>query len=82
MDLIEQCEKQQTLDELLSSFNDQCVSDYLVVYLRLLTSGYLQREHVFFKHFIEGSRSIKEFCQQVSATEEDYLCEQICLKLW
>ncbi len=68
MDLIEQCEKQQTLGELQSSFNDQCVSDYIVVYLRLLTSGYLQREHVFFKHFIEGSRSIKEFCQQVSAT--------------
>ncbi|KAL7875975.1 hypothetical protein AOLI_G00109380 [Acnodon oligacanthus] len=64
MDLIELCEKQPALGELLSSFNDQSVSDYVVVYLRLLTSGYLQREHTFFQHFIEGGRSVKEFCQQ------------------
>ncbi|KAG7240128.1 hypothetical protein INR49_027983 [Caranx melampygus] len=64
MDLIELCEKQPSLKELLSSFNDQNVSDYVVVYLRLLTSGYLQREHGFFQHFIEGGRSVKEFCQQ------------------
>lgn len=65
MDLIELCEKQPTLQEVLGSFNDQNVSDYVVVYLRLLTSGYLQREHGFFQHFIEGGRSVKEFCQQV-----------------
>uniref|UniRef100_A0AAY5EHM6 Ubiquitin thioesterase n=1 Tax=Electrophorus electricus TaxID=8005 RepID=A0AAY5EHM6_ELEEL len=64
MDLIELCEKQPALAELLGSFNDQSVSDYVVVYLRLLTSGYLQREHTFFHHFIEGGRSVKEFCQQ------------------
>lgn len=67
MDLIELCEKQPSLQELLSSFNDQNVSDYVVVYLRLLTSGYLQREHSFFQHFIEGGRSVKEFCQQVGS---------------
>ena len=65
MDLIELCEKQPGLKELLGSFNDQNVSDYVVVYLRLLTSGYLQREHGFFQHFIEGGRSVKEFYQQV-----------------
>lgn len=65
MDLIELCEKQPNLRELLNSFNDQNVSDYVVVYLRLLTSGYLQREYGFFQHFIEGGRSVKEFCQQV-----------------
>ncbi|KAM8898441.1 ubiquitin thioesterase OTUB1-like [Spinachia spinachia] len=64
MDLIELCEKQPSLRELLNSFNDQNVSDYVVVYLRLLTSGYLQREYGFFQHFIEGGRSVKEFCQQ------------------
>ncbi|XP_023680579.1 ubiquitin thioesterase OTUB1-like [Paramormyrops kingsleyae] len=64
MDLIEQCEKQPCLAELLVPFNDQSISDYLVVYLRLLASGYLQREHAFFQHFIEGGRSVKEFCQQ------------------
>ena len=28
-------------------------------------SGYLQRESKFFEHFIEGGRTVKEFCQQV-----------------
>lgn len=65
MDLIELCEKQPSLEKVLGSFNNQNVSDYVVVYLRLLTSGYLQREHSFFQHFIEGGRSVKEFCQQV-----------------
>lgn len=65
MDLIEQVEKQTSVAELLTSFNDQSTSDYLVVYLRLLTSGYLQRESKFFEHFIEGGRTVKEFCQQV-----------------
>ncbi|XP_030638167.1 ubiquitin thioesterase OTUB1a [Chanos chanos] len=64
MDLIELCEKQPPVGDLLSSFNDQSVSDYLVVYLRLLTSGFLQREEAFFQHFIEGGRTVKEFCQQ------------------
>ncbi|KAL7978208.1 hypothetical protein Chor_014747 [Crotalus horridus] len=72
MDLIEQVEKQTTLSELLASFNDQSTSDYLVVYLRLLTSGYLQRENKFFEHFIEGGRSIKEFCQQ----EVEPMCKE------
>ncbi|XP_062820973.1 ubiquitin thioesterase OTUB1 isoform X1 [Anolis carolinensis] len=72
MDLIEQVEKQTTVSELLGSFNDQSTSDYLVVYLRLLTSGYLQRENKFFEHFIEGGRSIKEFCQQ----EVEPMCKE------
>ncbi|XP_053134492.1 ubiquitin thioesterase OTUB1 isoform X2 [Hemicordylus capensis] len=72
MDLIEQVEKQTTVPELLASFNDQSTSDYLVVYLRLLTSGYLQRESKFFEHFIEGGRNIKEFCQQ----EVEPMCKE------
>ncbi|XP_015276033.1 PREDICTED: ubiquitin thioesterase OTUB1 [Gekko japonicus] len=67
-----QVEKQITVPELLASFNDQSTSDYLVVYLRLLTSGYLQRENKFFEHFIEGGRSIKEFCQQ----EVEPMCKE------
>lgn len=67
MDLIELCEKEPSLEKLMDSFNNQNVSDYVVVYLRLLTSGYLQRKHGFFQHFIEGGRSVKEFCQQVGA---------------
>lgn len=41
MDLTEQVEKQISAADLLASFNDQNALDYLVVYLQLLTSGYL-----------------------------------------
>uniref|UniRef100_A0A7N4NR25 Ubiquitin thioesterase OTUB1 n=1 Tax=Sarcophilus harrisii TaxID=9305 RepID=A0A7N4NR25_SARHA len=72
MDLIEQVEKRTSVADLLASFNDQSTSDYLVVYLRLLTSGYLQRESKFFEHFIEGGRTVKEFCQQ----EVEPMCKE------
>ncbi|KAM9095166.1 ubiquitin thioesterase OTUB1-like [Sarcophilus harrisii] len=72
MDLIEQVERGTSATELLASFNDQSTSDYLVVYLRLLTSGHLQRESKFFEHFIEGGQTVKEFCQQ----EVEPMCKE------
>lgn len=51
--------------ELHKLFNEQGYSDYVVVYLRLITSGQLQRDADFFQHFIEGERTISEFCHQV-----------------
>ncbi|XP_059728345.1 ubiquitin thioesterase OTUB1 isoform X3 [Haemorhous mexicanus] len=64
MELIERVERRVPLPELLAAFNEPATSDYLVVYLRLLTSGCLQRHRRFFEQFLEGGRSIKEFCQQ------------------
>ncbi|UYV74610.1 OTUB1 [Cordylochernes scorpioides] len=64
MEVLEKMEKGISLEELLEVFNDQSYSDYLVVYMRLITSGYLQRQESFFSNFIEGPRSVKEFCQQ------------------
>ena len=52
--------------ELHKLFNEQGYSDYVVVYLRLITSGQLQKEADFYQHFIEGKRTVKEFCHQVS----------------
>lgn len=51
--------------ELHKLFNEQGYSDYVVVYLRLITSGQLQRDADFYQHFIEGERTISEFCHQV-----------------
>ncbi|XP_044749330.1 ubiquitin thioesterase otubain-like [Coccinella septempunctata] len=50
--------------ELLNLFNDQGYSDYMVVYLRLLTSGQLQKEKDFYSCFIEGHRTVEDFCHQ------------------
>ena len=36
-------------------------------YLRILTSGYLQGNSQFFQEFVEGGRSMKEYCSQVTA---------------
>nr|CAG4649548.1 EOG090X0AE1 [Scapholeberis mucronata]SVE93777.1 EOG090X0AE1 [Scapholeberis mucronata] len=52
------------LEELSRIFNDSAMSDYLVVYLRLMTSGQLQREEDFYQNFLEGDKTMKEFCQQ------------------
>lgn len=47
------------------TFQDEGLSNYIVVYLRLLTSAQLQRKSDFFENFIEGGRTTKEFCSQV-----------------
>lgn len=57
--------KEDSDAELQRLFNIQGYSDYVVVYLRLITSGQLQREAEFYQHFIEGDRTVKEFCHQV-----------------
>lgn len=53
-----------TVEHLLQVFNDACLSNYLVVYTRLITSGHLQTNSAFFENFIEGYASVKDFCSQ------------------
>ncbi|XP_017776361.1 PREDICTED: ubiquitin thioesterase otubain-like [Nicrophorus vespilloides] len=50
--------------ELHNLFNEQGYSDYMVVYLRLLTSGQLQKEQIFYSFFIDGERTVADFCHQ------------------
>ncbi|KAF7272187.1 hypothetical protein GWI33_015018 [Rhynchophorus ferrugineus] len=50
--------------ELHIIFNEQGYSDYMVVYLRLLTSAQLQKEKDFYSCFIEGHRTVVDFCHQ------------------
>lgn len=59
-------ENQQTevLAELHKLFNEQGYSDYVVVYLRLITSGQLQEGADFYQNFIDGNCTMKEFCHQ------------------
>lgn len=64
MEAVRKVEGNCSLDELLEIFNDQFLSDYIVVYLRLLVSGFLQKEADFYSSFLEGDRTMKEFCNQ------------------
>nr|CAH7762150.1 unnamed protein product [Callosobruchus chinensis] len=56
--------KEDAKKELHTIFNEQGYSDYMVVYLRLLTSGQLQKDQDFYSCFIEGDRTITDFCHQ------------------
>ena len=65
MEVIQQVEQQPVVDELVDTFQAQGISDYIVVYLRLLTSGQLQKDAEFYENFIEGGKTVKEFCRRV-----------------
>lgn len=52
------------LAELHKLFNEQGYSDYVVVYLRLITSSHLQERADFYQNFIDGNYTILEFCHQ------------------
>lgn len=55
-------EEKISQEELVTMFNDEGVSNYLVVFLRLLTSKQLQMEGEFYQNFMEGGRTVSEFC--------------------
>lgn len=53
-----------TLAEFHRLLNDQGHSDYVVVYLRLITSGQLQEGADFYQNFIDGNCTMEEFRHQ------------------
>ncbi len=63
-------------------FNDSGISDYIVVFLRLLVSCHLQMNADFFNCFIEGHMSIKDFCSHVSSTQPEYRMSLFLLNEW
>ncbi|XP_033647100.1 ubiquitin thioesterase OTUB1-like [Asterias rubens] len=76
MEVIQQVEQQPEVGELVDTFKDQGISDYIVVYLRLLTSGQLQKDAEFYENFIEGGKTVKEFCRrevEPMAQESDHI---------
>lgn len=58
---------EMTQEELYDLFNNQGQSNYIVVYLRLITSGKLQKDADFYVNFIDGNRTMTAFCHQVIA---------------
>lgn len=50
------------LGNLNDTFNDQGLSDYIVVFLRLLTSMHLKKEAEFYQNFMEGDMTVANFC--------------------
>jgi len=76
LEILEVVKKGQNLEDLMQVYNDQGYSDYLVVFLRLMVSCYLQTNEEFYSAFIEGHASMKEFCSQEvepMAIESDHI---------
>jgi len=55
-------ESKMSINELEDLFNDEGLSNYIVVFLRLLVSKQLQKEADFYQNFIEGDILLKDFC--------------------
>ncbi|XP_054759782.1 ubiquitin thioesterase OTUB1-like [Lytechinus pictus] len=64
MEAVQSIQDKPSLENLIETYCDQGISDYLVVYFRLLTSGELKKRADFYKDFIEAGRTVKEFCSQ------------------
>ncbi|XP_022025914.1 OVARIAN TUMOR DOMAIN-containing deubiquitinating enzyme 1 isoform X1 [Helianthus annuus] len=52
-------------DELVSRSRDQCVSDYVVMFFRFVTSGEIKKRSEFFEPFILGlsNTTVEQFCK-------------------
>ena len=53
-----------SLEEVEEMFREEGSSNYLVVFLRLLTSKQLQLEGEFYQNFMEGGATVSSFCSQ------------------
>jgi len=68
--------KGATLEEVTELYRNSGYSDYFVVFLRLMVSCHLQMNADFFAAFIEGGRTMKEFCSmevEPMAKESDHI---------
>lgn len=66
MSIIKSVGEDMQLDELTKLFRDEGMSNYFVVYLRLITSCQLQLETEFYENFVTGGKSVVDFCKTVS----------------
>jgi len=64
LEILDVVKKGQNMEELMEVYNNQGYSDYLVVFLRLMVSCFLQMNEELYFAFIEGHASMKEFCSQ------------------
>ncbi|XP_065919436.1 ubiquitin thioesterase OTUB1-like isoform X2 [Dysidea avara] len=68
--------KKTDADSLIKIFRDQSSADYLVCYLRIIVSGYLQTHADFYQNFIDDGRTVVEFCKtevEPMTKESDHL---------
>ena len=50
------------MDELIDTFNDEGISNYLVAFMRLLTSKQMKKEAEIYINYIDEQVDVNEFC--------------------
>lgn len=75
LNVVRLCQDEGSVETLYIAFNQPCISDSVVQYLRLLTSAYLQSNEDFYSSFVEAP-DLQTYCHQeveVMATECDHV---------
>lgn len=63
LETLDQLGSEKYTDEsLYETFAEQGTSDYLVVFLRMLTSMHLKKNAEFFQNFLDNGKTVQEFC--------------------
>uniref|UniRef100_F6UDZ9 ubiquitinyl hydrolase 1 n=1 Tax=Xenopus tropicalis TaxID=8364 RepID=F6UDZ9_XENTR len=64
LSIVEMAELDGSISSLLTAFNQQCSSDSVVQYVRLVASAYLRNRAEFYQHFIREGMTVVDFCAQ------------------
>ncbi len=60
----------------IDTFRDKEKADYLVMFMRFLTAGYLKTNEALYEHFLEHGMTIEYFCQtEVEPIDKE--CDQV-----
>jgi len=78
-DIIKQLEQDDASEEkLLKIFNTQGESEYIVVFMRLVTGGYLLENEATYSGFVDGDRTMKQYVEQ-EINPMNRECDHLCI---
>ncbi|KAH7700003.1 Protein OTUB-1 [Aphelenchoides avenae] len=76
--LLDSIKNRTTTEEMLFHNLNETVANYYVAFLRLITSGYLREHEAEYAGFIEGGRTIDQFCKdEIEPMWKE--CDHICI---
>ena len=65
MEVLDKVKSAQSAADIEAVLSEPAYSDYVVVYMRLITSGYMQKNADFYVNFLDGHPTVKDFCALV-----------------
>ena len=66
MEVLDKVKVAQSAADIQAVLGEPGYSDYVVVYMRLITSGHMQKNADFYVNFLDGHPTVKDFCALVS----------------